>query len=341
MGGGGPVNRAADLRAIPARPLVEEAPEIRLPLRPGDRAHVSPGDELTPGDIVLEHLRDTRVAETLVDPGLDGAPRSGAYREGRAGRARPVLAGELLVPVPGAAGRWRMAAGERSDLVESPVAGTVTAVAAGAEIRISPRGLALRGALAAGTASCGPLALATDPFGELRPGGIDVGRAGTILVVGARVDAEAIIRARAMGVRGIVVASLPGKELRDLLASERRQRAALHASPPFGVLALDGMLRRPIASPVVALLEALAGREVALIVDPPALVFDATGLDLPTPSPDWVRVRSGPQAGAEGRLVGLVGRRRFAGGVHLDAARVEIDGQPPIEVPVADLQRYA
>ena len=60
-----------------------------------------------------------------------------------------------------------------------------------------------------------------------------------------------------MGVRGVIVAGLPSKERRDFIASEARQRAALHRLPPFAVLVLDGSLRRPIAGPVVRLLEAL------------------------------------------------------------------------------------
>ena len=96
-----------------------------------------------------------------------------------------------------------------------------------------------------------------------------------------------------MGVRGIVVATLPGKELRDFQASERRQRAALHPTQPFGVLVLDGAVRRPIASPVAALLERLAGPEVALLVDPPALVFDAEPVELPV-----ARRRTGSGSGA-------------------------------------------
>ena len=145
----------------------------------------------------------------------------------------------------------------------------------GGELRLRVAGRALRGAFSAGSPARGRLELATDPFGDLRPGGIDVGRAGSILVVGARIDAEALTRARAMGVRGIVVASLPGKDLRDFRASERRQRASLHQSPPFGVLVLDGTARRAIPTPVAGLLERLAGREVSLLIDPPALVFDA------------------------------------------------------------------
>ena len=268
-------------------------------------------------------------------PGSRWAPVPGRRHRDRE------IEGELLSPVPGKGDRWRLVTGDHRVILPSPVAGVVTEVRPGAEIRVRPDGRALRAAFAAGSAARGRLELATDPFGELRPGGIDVGRAGSILVVGSRIDAEALTRARAMGVRGIVVATLPGKELRDFQASERRQRAALHAIPPFGVLALDGALRRSIAGPIMALLERFAGQEVALLVDPPALVFE--GAD-PAPADidrAWVRIRSGPNAGAEGRLIGPAGLRRFAAGVHLEAAFVELEDEPPLAVPLGDLERYA
>ena len=157
--------------------------------------------------------------------------------------------GELLSIVPGQRDRWRIVVGDQRDTVDTPVGGEVVAVRPGGEVRLRVAGRALRGAFAAGVPAHGQLELATDPFGDLRPGGIDVGRAGSILVVGARIDAEALTRARAMGVRGIVVASLPGKDLRDFRASERRQRASLHPSQPFGVLVLDGTVRRSIPTP--------------------------------------------------------------------------------------------
>ncbi len=247
--------------------------------------------------------------------------------------------GELLARLPGRRERWRLVTGQHRDVVESPMPGEITAVQPAAEIRVRAAGPALRGVFAAGSATRGRLEIATDPSGELRAGGIDVGSAGSILVVGARIDAEALTRARAMGARGIVVATLPGKELRDFEASERRQRASLHALAPFGVLVLDGAVRRPIAGPVAAILERMAGSEVALLVDPPALVFDADPGDLPVPGPDWVRIRSGANAGLEGRVVAMLGARRFAAGVVTEAARVAIEGQPAVDVPVGDLER--
>ena len=338
-----PASGAQDwLEEVTCRRLVEAGLETSIPLPPGDRPLVEPGAVVLPGDLLLEHVRDRRLDEVDVRTQEGDRPVAGsrwAPVPGRRRHSELPADGELLAPVPGKATRWRLVTGEHRAQTTSSVSGIVVEVRPGAAIRLRVEGLAIRGAFAAGASARGRLELATDPFGDLRPGGIDVGRTGSILVVGSRIDAEALTRARAMGVRGIVAASIAGKELRDFQASEHRQRAALHMPEPFGVLALDGTLKRPISTPVTALLERLAGREVALLVDPPALVFDGTGIDLPTVAPDWIRVRSGPNVGAEGRVLGLVGLRRFAGGVHLEAARVELDGEPPIELPLGDLER--
>jgi hypothetical protein len=331
------------LDGIPSRPLIVHALEARFALAPGDRPLVDPGSTIALGEPLLERLRDRRVDE--VPSPADAAASRGAGRRGSpepGGRRRPEheLEGELLAPVPGGKDRWRLVPSDQRDTYMAPVGGVVQDVRPGAEIIVRASGSALAGSFAAGSAAHGRLELATDASGDLRPGGIDVGRAGSILVVGSRIDAEALTRARAMGVRGIVVASLPGKELRDFQASERRQRAALHPAPPFGVLVLEGATRRGIPSPVMTLLELHAGKEVSLLVDPPALVFDLGGLEPPPVPPDWVHVRSGPRAGAEGRVVALSGLRRFAANVQLEAARVQLEGEAPVDLPIGDLERF-
>jgi hypothetical protein len=327
---------------VPVRRLLVDDVVARFPLPPGDRPLVEPGGVVKAGDPLVEHLRDRRVDEVEAAVEGDERPQPGSRWTPPPGRRRHRDAeGELLAPVPGRGNRWRLVAGDHRATLASPVAGLVTEVRAGAEIRIRPDGRSLRAAFAAGSAARGRLELATDPFGDLRPGGIDVGRVGSILVVGSRIDAEALTRARAMGVRGIVVASLPGKELRDFRASERRQMAALHAAPPFGVLVLEGAMRRAIPTPIADLLARFAGREVALLVDPPALVFEGVDPGPVALDPTWVRIRSGPNAGSEGRLLGSAGLRRFAIGIHLEAAWVEIDGEDRVAVPFGDLERYA
>jgi len=130
------------------------------------------------------------------------------------------------------------------------------------------------------------------------------------------------------------------KERRDFLASEARQRAALHRLPPFAVLVLDGAVRRSIAGPVVGLLEALEGREVAIVTDPPALVFDEPDVEPAAPPIDLVRVRSGADAGREGRWIASLGPRRFEHGVLLEAAQVRF-AEGPAVVPIGDLERFS
>jgi hypothetical protein len=332
------------LAEIPIRALIEDGLEQRVALAPGDRPLVAAGDVVEPGTPLLARLRDAHVEEVDVR-----APDGERLIPGSAfaavaphrGRGDVRLEGELLGPVPNRARRWRLATGEHRVPVPAVTGGTVTAVLPGSEIRVALDGRVLRGAFAAGQAARGRLAIVTDASGELRPGGIDVSQSGSILVAGSRIDAEALTRARAMGIRGIIIASLAGKELRDFQASERRQRAALHPADPFAVLVLDGAVRRPLSSPVAALLAGMEGAEVAILVDPPALVFNLPDLAVPTVPEDWVRVRGGRLAGAEGRVLGLSGVRRFAGGVHLEAARVEFGSDPAVDIPLGDLERLA
>ena len=337
-------------RLVPARPLLRDELVARFVLAPGDRPLVGVGDRIEAGAPLLERLRDARLedvpprvtpsGETLATEPRTGDRWSGELAPGGLRRRSARADGELLAPVPGPGDRWWLVTGDHRDVVESPVAGEVVEVAPGIGIRLRVRGRAIPGLLFTGAPTRGRLELATDPTGELRPGGIDVGRSGAVLVVGARIDAEALTRARAMGVRGIVVASLAGKDLRDVLASERRQRAALHTAPPFGILVLEGAVRRSLPSPVVTLFEALAGTEVALVPDPPSVVFDVPDIALPHLPPDLVRVRHGALAGREGRLEGLAGQRRFEAGTQLETAWVRLDESPAVALPIADLERF-
>jgi hypothetical protein len=329
------------LELVPSRPLVEDHLDVRFALAAGDRSLVASGETVVAGAPLIERLRDAHLEEIPVLPDVDHR-RPGDRWVGEFPARVPALhhrsgtaSGELLFETDG---RWRVVSGERTDQVDAPADGIVREVRPGIGITLEVGWHALRGAFAIGGPTRGRLEIASEAGGEVRAVALDVGRAGTILVVGSRVDAEALTRARAMDVRGIVVAALPGKEQRDFGASETRQRAALHALPPFGLLVLDGVLRRPIASSIMRLLQALEGRDVAIVADPPALLFR----DRPpsSPEPDRVRVRHGASAGREGRWLGLAGSRRFGAGTHLEAGLVRFDEGDTIAVPLADLERY-
>jgi hypothetical protein len=337
--------RGLDL--VARRPILAGPIEVLFPLTPGDRALVVAGDAIVAGTTIAERLRDARIVELAATATGEGARvgdrwMTAGHTGVRLRRGSAAEAGELLYEHDG---HWALAAGEHAEPVECPLAGVVRDVRPGIGIRVRAQGRALLGVEALGDPTSGRLSLGSERGdqrqGRLRSTSLDVGLAGTILVIGSRVDAEALTRARAMGVRGVIVSGLAGKERRDFMASEARQRAALHRLPPFAVLVLDGAVRRPIAGPVAAVLERLAGRMVAITVDPPAMVFDEPGLSVEPPSADHVRVRAGEHAGEEGRWAGLAGVRRFAGGAFLEAGWVVFGDDRPVSIPIADLERFA
>ncbi len=331
---------------IPSRPLAIPAPTTWFELGPGDRILVGVGEPVTAGLGLAERRRDPRIdlgPPTVPDPGDAAAGlapgdwwagdghESGAMLRRRRPRTSP---GEVLMAE---SGRWQVVTGEHIELLEAPAAGIVREVVPGRGIGLSLAGHGIPGAFAAGGPTRGRLELVTGEAG-LR-GQLDVGRAGSILVVGGRLDSETIGRARAMGVRGIVVPGLAGKDLRDLVASEARQRASLQAIAPFAVLVLDGTFRRPIPGPLVRLFERLEGREVGIVSDPPMLVVDPP-LDLPELAPDWVRIRHGELAGREGSWRGAAGRRRFPAGVQLEAGTIELVDGSVVVAAIPDLERF-
>jgi hypothetical protein len=311
-------------------------------LRPGDQPLVKAGEAVGRGQPIIEHYRDPRTIVVAGPPSENGKNVPGERwaaapgRSAREGEASP--SGELLFR---SAGRWRIAGGDRPDPIDAPFAGVVRDVRPGTGVTIRTSASAIVGRAVLAGPTWGRLQVATGPDGELRAQHVDVGAAGSIVVAGARIDAEALTRARAVGVRGVIVAALGIKEQRDFLASERRGRAAVHGLPPFGILVLDGAGRRPIASPLMAMFEAIEGGMVAIVGSPPALVVDDPSITLPLPGPDLVRVRSGPLAGAEGTWAGLAGPRRFPAGVTLEAAFVRFGGRPPVAIPIGDLERFA
>ena len=322
------------LDLVTLRPLLVEAPRVRVPLRPGDRIVANVGASVVAGDLLAERVRDARLVEVEGD-GRAATSRPGAWLPAEPGRRGTVPAGELLFEH---GGRRRIASGPHPDLVSAPAAGRVVAIHPGVEMVLQLEGTGLPGAELLGDPGHGRLALLPGDNDGRIP--LEVAHARAIVCFPGRVDAETLTRARAMGISGAVVAALAERDRRDVVASEARQRAGLHRLAPFPVLVLDGYLRRSLAGPVREILALLAGSEVGLTGGPPMLVTALSPGDLTRPDPGRVRVRGGPEVGREGRFAGLVGPRRLAGGIVVETARVDLDDGREVVVAIGDLERF-
>lgn len=325
---------------------------VALRIHVADRALVEAGATVAVGQPLLERCRETVIAEVpsraawaAVNPGdvIDAAHMEGAG--GGSHGPRPGDRARLVFHGPD--GRDRVALGRHVSIVTSPVDGTVESVAAGA-LLLRAMGLGLRADVGWGQPVSGQLVIGVpSPDAELRASAVDIGAAGAIVVAGARLDIEALTRARAIGAAGIICGGVVGRELRQLEESDRRQRAALHASAPFALIALDGYGRRPIPGPLWDLFLAAAGRKVGLIPEANLCVIGGESESLLEASQrelQAVRIAAGEGLGLEGRLVGLAGPMRLPGGLYAPGGFVDLPGPEGTVVrrvvPLADLERF-
>lgn len=339
------------IRFVPAPEFATLGPLARLRLHPADRPLVAEGDAVTSGQPLLEASRETYLLEvpargplSALAPGDEVDPE---WLPASAPIGRPqARSGDIarLLAV-GPDGIARIALGRGPQPVASPVDGIVEELGPG-HLGIRADGVGLTARIGWGHPVQGRLMLGvTSPDMELRASAIDIAAAGSILVAGARLDIEALTRARAIGVAGIICGGLVGRELRQLEESDQRQRAALHATTPFAVLALDGYGRRILPTLAWELLVAATGRPTGLLPASRLAVIggDPTTLDVPLHDPNAVRITAGEGVGRVARLVGLAGPVRRPGGLYLPSGFIEetgLDGSPRRRVvPLSDLER--
>ena len=326
---------------------------LRFPLHLADRPLVFPGQRVELGQPIIEHFREQEAVEipttaALVGlrPGdmLDSIPVS---QSGRLGRKAPQPNQRARVVEHGRDGTTRLATGTGGEvIVHTPAAGIVSAVLPG-RIDIRAEGLAVVAQVGWGRPAVGRIVIVADaPDAEVPASRIDVSASGAVLVAGARLDVEAMSRARAIGVAAIITGGVASRHLRQLGSSEARQQASLHAAAPFGLLALAGYGRLPIPAHLWDLLVAADGRSAGIHPESRTLIIEGDAQPLleaagrPTGT---VRVVNGEHRDLEGRLVGLAGPRRWPGGIYVPGGFVEVvvaDGSVERRcVPLSTLER--
>jgi hypothetical protein len=339
-------------RYVPVSDVMRASPLVTFPLRLEDRVLVAVGDRVEAGQPLIERCRET---SALVVPGRAewaalafGEVIDAAHLEGHDVPHGQRPGDRVRYLYRGADGRDRLCVGRHPRIQVSPLDGLVEVVEVGA-LRLRAGGLGVRVGISWGTPTSGHLmtGVATADA-ELRASNIDVGAAGAVVVAGARVDIEALTRARAIGAAGVICGGVAGRDLRQLEASDRRQRAALHPGAPFALVALDGYGRRPMPGQLWDLLQVAEGRMAALVPEAHLLVVSgdpAPLLDAVRREPRWVRVAAGEGLGVEGRLAGLAGPVRTPAGPYAPAAFVDVPAAGDAAarrqvVALADLERF-
>jgi hypothetical protein len=342
----------APTRFVVPAPWPESGRLLRMPLHLADRPLVTTGQRVEPGQPVIEHFRNqeavdipTSAALIGLRPGdvLDNVP---VPQTGRLGRKSTGGTYRTRVVEHGRDGVTRLVAGSGAIVVAAPATGIVESVTP-SHIDLRAEGLAVDARVGWGRPSSGRIFIAVDgPDAEIPASRIDVAASGAILVVGARIDMEAMSRARAIGAAAVISGGVASRHLRQLESSEARQQAALHAAAPFGLLALGGYGRVPIPEHLWALLTAAEGRQAGIHAASRTLIIDgdpAPLLEAASRPPGTVRTVSGSHRDHEGRLVGLSGPRRWAGGAYVPGGFVELtgaDGRPERHcVPLTTLER--
>ena len=301
------------------RTVVAGRPAPRAPARPADRGGRDPG-------------RPARTRPRAA-PGARWSPRAG----GTPLRRDAADDGELLALVPGQQGPLadRRPATSATPSTSPGRRRRASRSAPGGEVRLRAAGRALRGAFAAGSPAHGaprardrPVRRPAAGRHRRRPGGQHPRRRRADRRRGAHPgprDGRARDRRRVAARQG--PARLPRLASG---ASGPRSTAAAVRGPRARWRGRGAASRRPSrrcssASPAARSSHRSSIRRRSCST-PPAT-------SCPRSRRTGSACGSGPRAGAEGRVVGLAGLRRFAASVRLEAARVAIDGEPPVDAP--------
>jgi len=208
---------------------------------------------------------------------------------------------------------------------------------------IETTGALIQGAWGNGVIDFGVLnVMSENPGDELKPGQIDVGLRGAVLMAGTCLSPEVFQRAADQRLRGLILGSMPS----EFIPTARRL--------PFPLILTEGFGRLPMNAAAFRLLSTSQKRDIAINAE----AFDPeTGsrpeILIPLPPSDAeavsdvgrldtgqrVQVMRAPHKGAWGVVEALLpGRTLFPNGLRLPSAQVRLEGGESIRVPTANLE---
>jgi hypothetical protein len=147
----------------------------------------------------------------------------------------------------------------------SYVDGKIIEVIPGQGVRIETTGAFIQGIFGVGGETWGPLAMvASRPEESLEAAQLTADHAGKIVIGGAFVRTEALQRAKAIGVKGIVVGGMDDKDLRELLGYDLGVAITGTENIGFTLILTEGFGRIPMAMKTFELLRSLSGRKASI-----------------------------------------------------------------------------
>ena len=143
--------------------------------------------------------------------------------------------------------------------------GTVAEVLPGQGVRVETTCAFIQGIFGIGGETWGTLAVGVaSPEDDVTAAHFTSAHAGKIVVGGAFVGAEALARAKAVGVRGIVVGGMHDKDLRALLGYDLGVAITGTETVGFTLVLTEGFGRIPMAHRTFELLRKLDGRKASI-----------------------------------------------------------------------------
>ena len=147
----------------------------------------------------------------------------------------------------------------------SYVDGRVVEVIPGQGVRIETTCAFIQGIFGVGGETWGTLVMAaTSPQQPLEAGHLTSDHAGKIVIGGAFVGAEALQRAKSVGVKGLVVGGMHDKDLRALLGYDLGVAITGTENIGFTLVLTEGFGQIPMAGKTFDLLQTLNGRKASL-----------------------------------------------------------------------------
>ena len=235
--------------------------------------------------------------------------------------------------------------------------GTVAEVLPGEGVVVEASGAFVQGIFGVGPETHGEIVLAASaPGDELTAASLTEAHRGRIVVGGALVKADAFTRAKALGVRALIVGGMHASDLKDLLGYDLG--VAITGGEPIGftLLLTEGFGRIAMAARTFQLLRSKAGSRASVSgatqiragVMRPEIVIPGMRVASPDASGaaglqvgDPVRIIRDPLFGRLGRVKALPSDlTEIPTGAHVRVLEVAFDDGASVVVPRANIERF-